>query len=172
MNHISETHKPNVIYLCAMRFGFIMVFSLLIIAGFTHCNSKCRNLSNTQSGDIVKVYDFGDCFLYTSLDSTIIINSPASWSAFKAKYLKYCDTNKLENIDFSQHMLLGYKLKAFACNVAFHRQLIIDDQAKTYTYKIEIEECKGCNTELVSPNWVIVPALPAGYTLLFKNSRR
>jgi hypothetical protein len=146
---------------------------LLVIAGFlANCNRECRNLSNTESGGIVKPYEFGGCFLYTSLDSQVVVDDTGKWTAFKQKYLKYCDTQNLENIDFSKHMLVGYKLKVYACNVAFHRKLIVDDSAKTYTYFIEIEVCKGCNTELASPNWVIMPKLPAGYSLQFKNSIR
>ena len=148
-------------------------FILLCVAGLlANCNRECRNLSNTQSGGIVKAYEFGDCFLYTSLDSQVVIDDTGKWTAFKQKYLKYCDTQKLENIDFSQHMLVGYKLKVYACNVAFHRKLIIDDSAKTYTYSIEMETCKGCNSELTSPNWVIMPKLPVGYTMLFRNKLR
>jgi hypothetical protein len=69
-------------------------------------------------------------------------------------------------------MLVGYKLKTYACNVAFHRKLIIDDSAKTYTYSIEMELCRGCNSELTSPNWVIMPKLPAGYKMVFRNKVR
>ena len=115
----------------------------------------------------MKAYDFGDCFLYTSLDSQVVIDDAGKWTAFKQKYLKFCDTLKLENIDFTQHMLVGYKLKTYACNVAFHRKLTIDDSSKTYTYAIEQQLCRGCNTELTSPNWVIMPKLPAGYTIVF-----
>ncbi|MBM3921059.1 MAG: hypothetical protein FJ347_07535 [Sphingomonadales bacterium] len=152
---------------------FIKLIILISVGGLlTNCNRECRNLANTQSGGIVKSYDFGDCFLYSSLDSHVIIDDAGKWTAFKQKYLKYCDTQKLENIDFSQHMLVGNKLRVFACNVAFHRKLIINDSNKTYTYDIEMELCKGCNSELSSPNWVIMPKLPAGYTMVFRNKVR
>lgn len=154
-----------------MRSLPVFIFSavLLFMAG---CNRECRNLDNTESGGIVKAYNFGDCFLYTALDSQNVIDDAAKWTEFKQKNLKFCDTQKLENIDFSQHMLVGYKLKVYACNVAFHRKLIIDDNAKTYTYSIEMELCRGCNSELSSPNWVIMPKLPAGYTMVFRNKVR
>jgi hypothetical protein len=150
-----------------------LIILLLLLPGiFTQCNRKCRNLANTESGGIIKSYDFGDCFLYTSLDSQVVIDDAGKWTAFKQKYLKYCDTLKLENIDFTQQMLVGYKLKTYACNVAFHRKLIIDDSTKTYTYFIEMELCRGCNSELTSPNWVIMPKLPAGYNMFFRNKVR
>ena len=151
---------------------WITVLVLLIPAFFTQCNRECRNLASTESGSIVKAYDFGDCFLYTSLDSQVVIDDAGKWIAFKQKYLKFCDTLKLENIDFTQHMLVGYKLKTYGCNVAFHRKLTIDDSTKTYTYAIEQQLCRGCNTELTSPNWVIMPKLPAGYTIVFTNKIR
>jgi hypothetical protein len=151
---------------------WITVLVLLIPAFFTQCNRECRNLASTESGSIVKAYDVGDCFLYTSLDSQVVIDDAGKWTAFKQKYLKFCDTLKLENIDFTQHMLVGYKLKTYGCNVAFHRKLTIDDSTKTYTYAIEQQLCRGCNTELTSPNWVIMPKLPAGYTIVFTNRIR
>lgn len=150
--------------------GFVILVSIAVF--LNNCNRECRNLANTQSGDIVKVYEFGDCFLYTSLDSQVVIDDATKWTAFKQKYLKYCDTLKLESIDFSKHMLVGYKLRVYACNVAFHRKLIIDDSAKTYTYSIKTELCRGCNSELNSPNWVIMPKLPAGYKMDFRNKVR
>lgn len=154
-----------------MRFRILSI-ALLISAFFTQCNRECRNLANTESGGIIKAYDFGDCFLYTSLDSQVVIDDAGKWTAFKQKYLKFCDTLKLENIDFTRHMLVSYKLKTYACNVAFHRKLIIDDSTKTYTYSIEQQLCRGCNSELTSPNWVIMPKLPAGYTIVFTNKIR
>lgn len=151
-----------------MRYILSLV-AIMTVMLFSHCNKKCRNLASDVSGGIVKAYDFGNCFLYTSLDSQVVVDNSSKWSAFKQKYLKYCDTNSLESIDFSKHMLVGYKLKVYACNVGFHRKLIVDDAAKTYTYLIQIEQCKGCNSELASPNWVLMPQLPAGYTLKFKS---
>lgn len=149
---------------------------LLVIAGLAlslgGCNKKCRNLSSDVSGAIVKAYDFGECLVYAYVDSNRVISSDTAFSSYKKKYLKGCDTGKLEAIDFSQHMLVGYKTRVFACNVGFHRQLLIDDAAKTYTYLIKKELCRGCNTELVSPNWVVMPLLKPGYKLLFKTEEQ
>lgn len=155
-----------------MHRALLSIF-LISVTGFFACNKKCRSLQSDIGGGIIKTYDFKSCIIYSSLDSNIVIRNQAEFNSFKNSKLKSCeDTSKLESIDFNQHMLVGQPVKVFACNVAMHRRLSIDTIAKTYSYIIYIEECKGCNSELGSPNWVIMPQLPAGYNLIFKTEKQ
>jgi uncharacterized protein YlaI len=136
---------------------------------FANCNKKCRSLQSDVGGGIIKSYDFKGCLIYANLDSNITIRNQSEFNAYKSAKLKSCDdTSKLDAIDFNQHMLVGQPVKVYACNVAMHRRLAVDTVAKTYTYTIKTELCEGCNTELVSPNWVIMPQLPAGYNMVYK----
>lgn len=155
-----------------MRFFSLLIFTLSLALFSTGCNKKCADLESTVSGAIVKAYDFGQCFIYTAHDSSRIIDSDTAFQRYKDKNLKACDPSGLEAIDFSRHMLVSYRVKVYACNAAFHRRLDIDTAAKTYTYTVKTELCRGCNTELTSPNWVIMPQLPAGYKLVYRTEEQ
>jgi hypothetical protein len=145
-----------------------LLTGIILILTLQACNNKCASIKSDVSGGIIKAYDFGTCLLYAQLDSHRVISSDTAWNSYKDKYLKNCNPAELENIDFSQHMLVGYKLTEYACNLAMHRKLIINEAAKTYTYQVTVETCGGCNSRLSSPNWVLMPQLPPGYIMRFE----
>jgi hypothetical protein len=148
-----------------MRF---ITTGLLMLLALQACKNKCTDLKSDVSGSIVKAYDFGTCLIYANIDSNRVIDSDTAWNSFKNRYLQNCNPAELENIDFTKHMLVGFKVTEYACNLGMHRKLIIDDVAKTYTYQITVEACGGCNSRLSSPNWVLMPQLPPGYSMRFR----
>lgn len=140
------------------------IFLLSIMAlQFSACN-KCRNLDSTQSGAILSLYDFKSCYIYVNFDSSLIIDSDTAFSSYQASHFKNCNAS-LESVDFSKNIILGFKTKTNACNAAFHRSIDIDTVHKEYRYTVEMENCKGCGTELSSNNIVVAPKIPAGYAL-------
>ena len=77
-----------------------------------------------------------------------------------------CLNYQLEPVDFSKYMLLG-NYAAGGCNVAFTRIVEQDEQAKKYSYTVKVREAGACKKLEYSMNWVLVPKLPAGYTVEF-----
>jgi NAD-dependent dihydropyrimidine dehydrogenase PreA subunit len=136
------------------------------------CNKKCKSLESTNSGSIVASYDFKDCYVYATFDSTITITTDSAFTAYKAKQFINCSPSSLEAVDFNKNMIVGYKIKVNACNVGFHRKIEIDTTKKEYRYTVETELCTGCGTELTGTNFVVAPQIPAGYSLLFSNKKR
>ena len=150
------------------RFPVIFpVLALLFL--FSQCNEKCKDMASSEEGVIKGKFDFGEsCFLYARVDSTLVIASDSAWTKFKDKQFKNCNAGSVPTIDFSQNALLGYMVKVPACNAAFHRKVEIDNTAKVFRYTVSIEKCTGCNTLISSPNFVLVPAIPPGYTVVFE----
>jgi len=148
-----------------------LITGIAILLTLQACNKNCSEVNSDISGGIVKTYDFGNCLIYAQLDSHRVISTDTGWITYKTKYLGNCNPAGLENIDFSQNMLVGYKVTEFGCNLGMHRKLIVDETAKTYTYQVRVEVCGGCNSRLSSPNWVLMPQLPPGYTMRFETVR-
>lgn len=66
-----------------------------------------------------------------------------------------------------QYDILGYQ-KATECDVAFAREVIVDDINGTVTYSIKVDECsEGCDQVRVTENYVLVPKIPNGYFVYF-----
>lgn len=136
------------------------------------CAKKCKTIEGTNAGVIVSSYDFKDCYVYASFDSTITFQSDSAFNAYKAKQFINCTPANLEAVDFTKNMIIGYKIKVNACNVGFHRKIEIDSIKKEYRYSIETELCGGCGTALTGTNFVVAPQIPAGYTLIYSNKNR
>ena len=148
------------------------VFALGILTVFGACNKKCKSLKNTETGSILNAYDFKDCYVYATFDSTLLIRSDSAFTAYKQKQFIHCTPSSLDAVDFSKNMIIGYKIKVNACNVGFHRNISIDTTAKTFNYNIEYDLCRGCGAELTGTNIVVAPQIPLGYTLKFSSKER
>jgi hypothetical protein len=139
---------------------------VLLAFVFSSCNKKCSSLEATNSGEVVSLYDFKECFVYATFDSILVIDSDTAFDNYKKSHFITCKPS-LDPIDFSKHILLGFKTSTHACNAAFHRNIELDHTNKIYRFTVTIETCKGCGTPLLSTNFVIGPQIPAGYTLQF-----
>lgn len=131
------------------------------------CNKKCKSLPNSTGGEVISLYDFGDCYIYATVDTSLIISTDSAFSAFKTARFIHCNSAAVPAINFSNQTLLGYRTEIQACNTGTHRSIAIDTVAKTYTYSMKVTRCKGCNTQLGSNNFVLGPKIPAGYQVLF-----
>lgn len=58
------------------------------------------------------------------------------------------------------------------CDAAFERQVVIDDINQTVTYTVKITECSTtCDNERYVENYVLVPAFPDSYTVVYNVQR-
>ncbi len=160
-----KAHRVSVI-MKSLKVVLATVVLAGIVFGQQACNKKCRSLQSSYSGKIVGMYDFKECFIYAQFDSTLIIASDSDFTKFKKAHFTNC-TATLDAVDFSKNCIVGFKVKSVACNAAFHRNIEIDSAAKTYTYSVRVERCKGCGTDITSTNIVVAPQIPAGYKTIF-----
>ena len=128
------------------------------------CGCKKDPYKNTDKGIIVQEISFGSCIPPTLPQTEYIINNDTVYQ----QLLSYsvCTGYALPYIDFNQYTLLG-KYATGQCKVAFHRQVLKDDGAKTYNFTIYVYDKGICKKEAIDMNWVTVPKLPQGYTVVF-----
>lgn len=156
----------TVSHLFKNKFRTIIGVLIVASAGFmlNACNKKCRSLSSTFSGEVLKLYDFKSCYVYATFDSVLLLASDTAFANYKKSRFINCSA-ELEPVDFSKNMIIGYKTSTNACNAAFHRNISIDTAKKEYVYTVTIETCTGCGTPLTSTNIVVAPQIPSGYNL-------
>jgi len=77
-----------------------------------------------------------------------------------------CDNYSLPEIDFATYSLLGKYTVSDGEVKYYKREVIKNLESLKYTYNIYMK-CKNNNKAAVSMNWVLVPKLPAGYSVEF-----
>lgn len=145
----------------------IFLIAAASLVYFISCNNKCSEFKSSISGQTVKTLDLGECFLFANVDSSKTITTEQEWNDFKTAKFKNCNTGQIQTVDFNQHSLLAKFTKTIGCNAGMERNLSIDNSNKLYTYTIKIKKCTGCNTQITSSNWIVVPKIPDGYTVKF-----
>jgi len=105
------------------------------------------------------------------IESTIVLPCTAAFdevvirneAEYKAAFDSAC---ALPTIDFIINSLLG-KTTKFGCDAKFIREVKRNDSEKKYEYKVTVKECGTCKRLGIEFNWVLVPALPSGWTVDF-----
>lgn len=140
-----------------------LIFLLLciLITGACGKRKKCK-LADSEEGIISESFNFPPGEAGYIGDGAYLIDND---SVYK---LCFPDSQSVCNIDFSKNTLLGY-YSGNSCNTSYHRNVWIDQTAHTYVYELTVYECKTIYLiSCVNYNWVLVPKLPPGWTVIFK----
>ena len=98
----------------------------------------------------------------TMSDNEYVINS-------ESEYHSILDTNNCQPtyIDFYQYTLIGKYANGGGCSVKFKRNFYVNQEDNTYLYEIKVKEKGWCKKFGESMNWIIVPKIQSGYTVIF-----
>lgn len=109
-----------------------------------------------------------NCF--DALNSDFIITSQAESDAVASTHSPriFCNDIKMPVVDFSQKMLLGRRVTVEACSADFTRKAYQDDIKKKIIYEITSAGEGTCTIPIINMNWVVLPASPAGYSIVFR----
>lgn len=78
-------------------------------------------------------------------------------------------TPNLPPIDFAERTLLGKFTETETCQINYKRHVMADPHQQAYIYQISLNKSGNCAGNLLSDmNWISVPKLPQGYTVLFE----
>ena len=110
------------------------------------------------------------CLFPLDMVEEFVINSQEEYEML----LKYvsgsptCENFVLPSIDFSQSTLLGKYTYGSGCSVTFERHVYIDDANRQIIYSITVIEEGNCEMLGMSMNWIIIPKVPQGYSVVFE----
>jgi hypothetical protein len=86
------------------------------------------------------------------------------------EFLRTC--NVFPDVDFSQYSLLGFQAMGTGCSVIFKKHVYRDDQTKTILYNLTVIEEGSCESIVYDRNLILVPTIPASYTVDFSKTIR
>jgi hypothetical protein len=79
-----------------------------------------------------------------------------------------CQDFVLPDLDFSQVTLLGKHAYGVGCSITFERHVYRDTEQKKIIYSVTVIEEGCCEMLGMSMNWITIPTVPAGYTVVFE----
>jgi hypothetical protein len=139
---------------------------LTLSLGLTSCKKKCVVEADTiNGGSIVK-----DVIFYP--ESGYMTGNMGGDYSIDASH-QYA--NKLQvsiggaaktNVNYNNYTVLCYPISA-KCNAAYDRSVTIDNINQTVVYKIVVTQCANCEEVRMTENYVLVPAFPSNYTVLY-----
>ena len=149
----------------------IKTFTLFIAVLFISfsCKKKCKIENvNADSGAIIEnvvIYPSSG-YMTSSMNGNYIIdgNSP-----YADKFQMSLNGGARTGINYANFSILAFPAKA-KCNASYDRNVTIDNAAMTVTYKMIITQCDNCKEEYFTENYVLVPAFPSNYTVLYNLS--
>jgi hypothetical protein len=126
-----------------------------------------------QQKEEIQVSDLGEdlaCIFAPDMPDSIVVTSQEEYETL----LEYradspaCRNAVLPHIDFSEHTLLGKYTTGSGCSVTFEKHVYRDAESKKIIYTITIVEEGNCEMMAMSMNWITIPAVPPGYTVVFQ----
>ncbi len=139
---------------------------LLIALSLASCNKFPKRGQSLNKGSIISSYDIKD-------DSSIRFREGISnWvitskTQFDELFVTPFGKDSLPPIDFNQHTLIGCYITG-SCQLRIIREVSIDASQKKYNYSILYKDNGACFAKAIDYNFVLVPKLPADYTVTFK----
>lgn len=137
-------------------------FSIFLILSLTIYSCEKENI---EPGIIVQNIDFGTCIPINLPEQEYIITSDSLYQLLLVNSV--CQNYSLPTIDFTQYTLLG-KFASGKCKVTFKQAVVKDELSLQYIYTVHVFDKGICKKEGLSMNWVLVPKLPIGWSVIFK----
>lgn len=150
-----------------MKLKGLFLLVLLIGLGSTSCKKKCvidkensdlgAIISESQTGEEVVLYHSGYAGANVGNHITTDVNGiEVSFDGGQTR----------GPINFSQYHVLRYPITT-TCEAKIDREVLFNSAAQTVTYKLVITNCSRCDEKYVAENYVLVPAIPSSYTVLY-----
>ena len=142
------------------------LFILTINLGLTSCKKKCVVEADTINGgsiikDVIFYPESGYMTGNMGGDYSIDASHP-----YATKLQVSIGGAAKTNVNYNNYTVLCYPVSA-KCNAAYDRTVTIDNINQTVVYKIVVTQCNNCDEIRSTENYVLVPAFPSNYTVLY-----
>ena len=132
----------------------------------TSCKKKCRVDDLSQdTGEIIDSVTIipSSGSLTGNMGSDFVIDGDHQHA--NAFQIRFNDSARV-NVDYSKYFILANPM-IVNCNVAFERNVTIDNANQQVIYAVKATQCADCNTTNYIENYVLVPAFPSNYEVIF-----
>lgn len=154
------------------KYSFSILILALLMAACTRTDDApdgCKYVE-VESGIIQNEVEVLNCIIEKMEDNYVIKDSVA-YASFQAEVKSSsisCDNAEFPEIDFSESTLLGLWADGGGCSINYYRSVGKLVDSKEYLYTVTVQECGFCEMYGFSYNWVLVPKLPADYSVRFQ----
>ena len=69
-------------------------------------------------------------------------------------------------INYTQYHVLRNPVNT-TCEAIIDREVAFNAASQTVTYKVSVTNCSDCDESYYAENYVLIPAIPNGYTVLY-----
>ncbi len=162
MNHL-RNHKI---------FSFAIAWTTLT---FLSCNRiiDCTHEADETAGITVSTSNISEICLAPEnhIGENYKVDQIGSYAGIKTIAIlenSSCDTAGFPVIDFDQFSLIAQFAEGEGDGTTFLREVTMDTVAMTYTYTVTVRVCGRSKVFVNSLNWILVPKIPSGYTVLYE----
>lgn len=153
-----------------MKLKGLFLLVLVLGLGTTSCKKKCviekentdlgAIISESQTGEEVVVYHSG-------------YKPPSISNHYTASHL-YADLIEVSfdggqtrgPVNWNQYHVLTNPVWV-SCEAKFDREVLFNATNQTVTYKLNVTNCGSCDEKYYAENYVLIPAVPSSYTVLY-----
>lgn len=149
---------------------FLSVLAMTVSLG--SCKKKCTiNKEDTHSGQII--YEKNDGLVVVMPVSGYMTSNVTPQQHLIQSNHTYADRYEVSfdggankgPVDYNLYNIVAFPLYV-TCEAALDREVLIDNTTQTVTYNINITECGNCTEQYIMENYVLIPKVPLGYTLI------
>lgn len=145
--------------------SYLPILFVTVILGLTSCKKKCILEEGVNAGDIIEnvvIYPESG-YMTTNMGGDYVIDATHPYAdRFEVSF----NNDARTAVNYSNYTILAYPLTS-TCTASFDKTVTIDNAAQTVVYKIVVTQCLDCTESRTTENYVLVPAFPATYTVLY-----
>lgn len=145
--------------------AYLPILFVTVILGLTSCKKKCILEAGVNSGSIIEnvvIYPESG-YMTGNMGGDYVIDATHPYAdGFEVSI----NSGARTAVNYTNYTILANPIKS-TCAASFDRSVTIDNTAQTVVYKIVVTQCLNCTESTFTENYVLVPAFPETYTMLY-----
>ncbi len=142
---------------------FLILATVSLLAS---CKKKCKvDEVDVNSGAIRSEYVIypSSGYMTGNMAGDYVIDAT---NPYRERFEVSLNQGPREPFNYTNFTILAFPVSA-SCNASFDRNVTVNNATQTVTYKMTVTQCTDCKETRYTENYVMVPAFPANYTVLY-----
>lgn len=142
---------------------FLILATVSLLAS---CKKKCKvDKVDVNSGAIRSEYVIypSSGYMTGNMAGDYVIDAT---NPYRERFEVSLNQGPREPFNYTNFTILAFPVSA-SCNASFDRNVTVNNATQTVTYKMTVTQCTDCKETRYTENYVMVPAFPANYTVLY-----
>ena len=140
--------------------------ALATIFVLTSCKKKCKVDNVELNSGVIRseyvIYPISG-YMTANMGGDYVIDAT---HPYRERYEVSLNQGPKEPFNYTNFTILAFPVNA-SCNAQYDRNVTVNNATQTVTYKMTVTQCTDCLETRYTENYVMVPAFPANYTVLY-----